>query len=303
VAATHSTILNPPSTGPGALLTVNPYADIEIAFLNFTSSFLVDDRAHLFAQALIVTLNSSLTWSEGDRFFALTVCTDFLTTIHFPSTPPLPNLPPYQLLVDVPDDKADFFAELLLRLPQTRRLQLLLHYLWRFYTDLPRYLVSDCQVVTTIYTSFLPHTQSSTRVLQRITPSPPLPPVGRTFGPLTLADTPLPAPITNSSQPLSTTPLPAPPIPKPAVPSAPVADSLLAPSTPPQAQTCQLIVGRCRHHPSSTWTLPCFKPPRPTLLLHHGIWSHAPWLDPLLIKFHSTSHARQAFLWLCLPWP
>jgi len=143
VAATHSSLLNPPSTGPRALSTANPYSNFEITFINFTSSFLVDDQAHLFTQALIITLNSSLTWSEGDRVFAHTICMDFLTTVHFPSIPPLPNLPPYQLLVDVPNDKADFFMELLLRLPQTCQLQLLLHYLWRFFTDLPHYPVPD----------------------------------------------------------------------------------------------------------------------------------------------------------------
>jgi len=96
---------------------VNPTADLEKAFLNFTSTFFVDDRAHLFTQALLVTLKSSFTWSEEECSFAQYACDDFLEAIPLPLTSPLPTSPTYMLLVDVPDDEVDFFAEVLLCFP------------------------------------------------------------------------------------------------------------------------------------------------------------------------------------------
>ena len=249
MAATPSKILNLLSTGPGALSAVNPYVDYEISFINFTSTFLVDDRAHLFTQALHITLQHSLTWSEEARCFAEDLCDDFLAKVPLPTTPPHPPPPTYQLSVDVPDDEADFFAELLMCLPQIRRLQILFHYLWRFYNDLPGYPVSDRAVVTAIYTSLIPHIYNTSRVLQCTNPAPLLSPVGPTFGPLTLANTPPPAlPTSKPDTPLPAL-APAPPITKPATPSALAADTPLAPLTHPKAQPCRLISGRHRRRP------------------------------------------------------
>ena len=131
---------------------VNPCADLKQAFLNFTSTFFVDNRAHLFSQALLVTLKSSFTWSEEECSFMQYACEDFLEAIPLPLTSPLPTSPTYILSVNVPDDKADFFAEVLLCFPQMCQIQFLLHYLLCFYQDLPGYPVPDHQVVTDIFT-------------------------------------------------------------------------------------------------------------------------------------------------------
>ena len=98
--------------------------------------------------------------------------------------------PPINFLLTSPMTRR-IFSWILLHLPCARRLQLLLHYLMSFYHDIPGYLVPDSQAVTAIFTSLLPNVHSSTRVLQRINPTPSSPPPGLVFGPLTLADTPL----------------------------------------------------------------------------------------------------------------
>ena len=282
---------------------MNPYVDSENAFLDFSSQFFLDDRTFLFGEALLSTLETSFNGSEEARIFAQYLCEDFLDAVPLHTTSPFPSSTLYQLSVDVPDEEADHFAELLLGIPHPRRLQLLFHYLWRFHSDLPSFPVSDRDVIATIFNTIVPQIQDAAAALQYINPSPPSAPVSPVFGPLTLADTPPPAlPTSKLDVPLPA-PAPAPPITKPATPSALAADTPPAPLTHPQAQTCRLISGRRRRRPLSTWTSPHFKPPRPTPLLHRGLWNHAPWLDPLPTKFHSSSHAGQAFLWLCPPRP
>ena len=288
VAATYS-ILNLPLTGPEALSMVSPTAHLETAFLDFTSAFIVDDRAYLFSKALLTTLKLSFTWLTEDRLFAQYTCEEFLDAIPLPTTPPSPPLPPYKLSVDISDQEVDFLIEVLLGFLQTQRLQFLLYYLWQFYLDIPEHPLQDGLAVINISTSLLPTVHSSTWVLQHINPTPLPTPSAlsiQVFRPLTLADTPLtlvdnpilamltplsypqPIPPDLDPQPLAPAAMP-PPSPQPSSSQPTLADP--SANTPPhhlKVHTCWRILGQRHCPPSSTWTSPHFKPPLSTLLLH-----------------------------------
>ena len=265
----------------------------------------MDDRNYIFSQAFLLTLKHSYLWSEALRLLAEDLCNNFLIHTSAFSTQCPATFPPYTLSVDTPDDIADFFAELLMRLHPARQLALLQHYLLSFFADMPRLPPLEFRTVSSIFWSLIPQVRSTLQVLRRINPTP-LPILsGQIFGPLTLADSPPSTLSVNATPPLhpEVPYLEAPPLCLAASTPSPSPSKPSHPSPFTCVQTCRLISGCRRHHQTSTWTLPRKSPSWVMFLLHRGLWNHAPWLDPFPSTFHPSSRAGQAFLWLCPPQP